>query len=473
MINTFFGLEIGRKALQAQQRALEVTAHNIANANTEGYTRQQPVFSTTTPYSLPAFNRPLIAGQVGTGVYIQEIRRLRDSFIDAQFRKETTATGYWEVKEDVLNKLEAIINEPSDVGLRSVWDQFWQALQDLSLQPESMAVRSLVRERGIALADTFNHLDRQLSDLAQDLDSSVRVKIEEINNLAAQIAELNGQIVKIEVSGDKANDLRDKRDLLIDQLARLVNIEVVEPPDQHGAVVISVGGRVLVMNQQAYALKALDNTGNFGYADVVWADNLQPVFLSGGSLKALLEMRDGEINGPGGFRALLDKLAASLISAFNTIHAAGFGLDGSTGNNFFTGTGAGDIALDPTILASLDKIAAASEAAGLPGDGSNALRLAQLKHQAVIGSDTFDDYLRGFTAQLGVKSQGAKRMVTNQELLLAELTNRRQSVSGVSLDEEMTNMIRFQHAYNAAARLITAIDEMLDTLINRLGLAGR
>lgn len=473
-INTFFGLQLGRQALQAQQQALEVTGHNIANANTEGYSRQQAIFTTPSPYAMPSYNKPLIAGQMGTGVYIQEIKRVRDDFIDAQVRQENTTTSEWNARQDTIGKLEVILNEPSDSGLRSVMDQFWQSLEDLSKNPEDGSTRAVVLQSAITLTDTFNHLNKQMVDLTSDINTSIKTKVDEINNIASQIGSLNDQIVKVEVSGDNANDLRDKRDLLIDKLSNLVDVSVTEPADQHGAVTITVGGRALVLDTTVNSMVAnADASGNYY---LKWSDNMTNVNLSSGEIKGLIDARDISINGPNGYKSKLDTLANQFITTFNAQHKAGFGLGGAadTGYNFFTGTDAASIAVDPAILSAgpppgYNHIAAAS-AANAPGDGSNAIALADIKNLNIAAlSGTVDDFFRGLTGQLGVESQAAQRMVANQELLLSELNNKKQSVSGVSLDEEMTNMIKFQQSYSAAARLVSTMNDMIDTLINKMG----
>ncbi|HAA89837.1 MAG TPA: flagellar hook-associated protein FlgK, partial [Peptococcaceae bacterium] len=257
MRSTFFGIELAKRGLQAQQRALDVTGHNVANANTPGFTRQEAVLATETPYPVPGLNMPWGAKQIGTGVEVAEIRRLRDSFIDLQVRHENKALGYWEARENALEKIEVILNEPSDSGLRSVLEAFWQSLEELSKNPESLAVRSVVRQRGLALTETFNHLDCQLRELQDDLDNSVRVKVNEVNSLGRQIADLNQQILKIEVTGARANDLRDRRDVLLDQLARIINIQAYE--DDKGLAQVIIGGRPLVQGVHFYGLVARED----------------------------------------------------------------------------------------------------------------------------------------------------------------------------------------------------------------------
>lgn len=465
MASTFFGLEIGRTALQSQQKALDVTGHNIANANTDGYTRQRAVMATTTPFAYPSFNRLYGAGQLGTGVEVQEVKRLRDDFIDSQVRKESSVSGEWKNRKNTLDKLEVIINEPSDSGLRTVLDQFWESLQTLSTRPEDGAVRATVRQRGMAVADTFNHMDQQLGDLQEDLDKSIQVKVDEINNIATQIAGLNDQIVKVEITGDHANDLRDKRDLLVDQLSKIVNVNTKE--DENGSLTVAIGGRALVSGKMNDQLAA--NSTPPAFSTVTWADG-SPISITSGELQGLIYSRDTIVADQ---RTQLNTLATQFINSFNAQHQAGYGLDGNNGYNFFAGTDAASIAVD-TDIDDLDHIAAAGGPAPIaPGDNANALNLVQLKHDLTMGTATFDDYFREMAAQLGVDSEAAGRMVDNQGLLLSQLDSQKQQLSGVSLDEEMTNMIKFQHAYNAASRVVTSMDEMLDTIISRMGLVGR
>ncbi len=471
MTSTFFGLEIGRKALQAQQKALDVTAHNVANANTPGFTRQRAVMTTTTPYAYPSINKPIGAGQLGTGVEVQEVIRVKDDFIDAQIRKENTTTGMWSAKKDALSKLEVIFNEPSDAGLRTVLDQFWESLQQLNQKPEDGSTRAIVRQRGQALCDTFQHLDRQLTELQDDLDDNIEVKVKEINTLASQIRDLNEQIVKVEVSGDKANDLRDKRDYLVEQISSIAPVQVRE--DDYGAISVTIDGRAIVANTFLDQLTCVDNATNNGYNDIAWASDGTIVNVNSGTIKGMIDARDTILPN---YRTRLDDMAATVVTEFNAVHELGFALDGvTTGVDFFdpTGTTAATIVLDPAIVTSYDNIAAALNP-NSPGDGGNALDLAELKHQSMAAlSGTMDDYYRGMAAQLGIESQEATRMVDNQTLLQSQLDNKRQEVSGVSLDEEMTNMIKFQHSYNAAARVVTAMDEMIEIIVSKLGLVGR
>ena len=210
-MSNFFSLEIGKRSVLMHQTALSVTGHNIANDNTPGYTRQVPDIVTTPPWHSPALVQSGKAGQLGTGVDIAAINRIRDEFVDSQIRHENKAEGYWDAMQNTLAKIEVILNEPTKDGLRGVMDMFWESWQDLSLHPESEAVRAVVVQRGMSLAEAFNHTHRQLVELREDVNAQVKVKVDEVNSIAMQIADLNQQILAVTISGKRPNDLLDKR----------------------------------------------------------------------------------------------------------------------------------------------------------------------------------------------------------------------------------------------------------------------
>lgn len=461
----FFGINIARKALDASQYGMDVTAHNIANANTPGYTRQRAILATSPSFPFPGYNRPMLQAQLGTGVEVKSVERIRSSYFDGQIRKENQSLGGWEVKDDALKQLESIFNEPSDTGLQNIMGEFWDSWQQLSKNPESQSVRTSVLEMGRTLASTFNQLDAKLSRLRDNLNDQVSAKVDEVNNIADRIYALNKDIVRIQTTGVEPNDLKDERDKLIDDLSKIADITVGE--QDSGTAVIYLNGRQLVSEYSANHLQATPNGLNSGYYDVTWETDGAPVTSYGGELKSLTDTRDTTIQN---YRGDLDTLASTMINELNTLHAAGVGLDGTTGWNFFTGTGAADIALS-TDVDDPKHVAAATDAASVPGDNSNALSIAKLKDTlVVINGDnvTMNDFYRSTITNLGIESQDASRMVTNSQLYSDLIENHRQSVSGVSLDEEATNMIKYQRAYEAAARVITTFDDMLDTLINKM-----
>ncbi|MGE5380697.1 MAG: flagellar hook-associated protein FlgK [Methylocystaceae bacterium] len=545
MRSTFFGIEMGRRAVVAQQAALDVTGHNVSNSNTTGYTRQVAEMTATDPFTYPAKTMPISAGQMGTGSVVADVRRLRDEFVDAQMLDENHRNGYWNGLQDSLSKIEGVLNEPTDTGLRGVLDEFWKSWQTLSESPESEAVRATVLENGQAVVDTIHHMYNQLTDLKNDLNNEVKVKVDDINSLGVQIKDLNIQIQSITVSGQRPNDLLDKRQVLIEELSNLVNTEVKN--EANGMVTVLVGGTALVdgissnklavipdRNQMYEVVWDLPRTGNrinsTILGDVTIGDTRYPeVNLTSGELVGIINARGpaenthlGNVNylsaeHTGIVPGLMDNLnlvAETIVSKFNEQHKKGYALTtgevsdingivtdcptGKTGLAFFKEYPASTITDDwewakhieisAEIQSNVNNIAAASKAtykevpAGSGnytreefGDGGNAISLAQLKQDSsfINGTTTLDDYWRAKVSTIGVISEESQRMIENQEMLINELENKRQQVSGVSLDEEMTNMIKFQHAYNAAARFITATDEALDKIINGMGLVGR
>lgn len=482
-MSTFQGLEIAKTGLFVSQKALEVTGHNIANANTPGYTRQVvDMASIAPPTTFGMYDQ--WGKAIGEGVKIVDIRQIRDQFLDNQYRRENKFLGEWETKAEVLSAIENIFNEPSSSGITAVLNDFFNSLQELSKNPESLTVRAEVRERAIALADTFNMVYQHLYDKLNELNSTIQSRIAEINSYAERISRLNGEIYRFELSGQVANDLRDQRNLLVDQLSKLVNITTYE--DANGNFRIDIGGQALVSGTTAFTM-SMDKNGN-----VIWDLTGSPVNPSSGVLKGLLDMRNGDgadgVKGVPYYMEQWNKLAYNIAEAINKVHSQGYGLDGSTGKPLFGGFDT-SLAYDKTtpyaqlirvssdILASdgLLKIAAAKDPTALPGDNRNALELIVLRDRPLDGLDkaTFDDFARSLISNLGVDAEQANVMKKNQEVMVKQIDLNRQSVSGVSLDEEMTNMLKYQKSYAACARVITAMDELIDTIINRMGLVGR
>lgn len=473
MRSTFFGIDIARRALQTQQRALDVLGHNIANANTPGYSRQVAIQATTPPYTLPSRNMPVSAGQVGTGVHISAIKRVRDEFIDMQLRNETESAGRWEARRDALYQAELIFLEPSDMSLRHSMDQFWQSLQDLHQHPESDAARAVVRERALSLTSTFRHVHKQLEDLQWDLDRLASLEVERINSLVERLADVNGQIHRVVVTQQEPNDLLDRRDQLLLELSELVDIHVVIQENQTASV--SIGGLSVVSGSNATLLRAEPDPLKDDMVTIRWGNTDRAMVIQNGRLAGVLEARDELV---AGYLDSLNTMAEEVIRAFNEVHGEGYTLgadpdDDPDGGAFFIGTNAEDIDVDPAILQNLNNIAASRS--GAPGDGENALALARVYTTASPNLDgvSLRDYFTSLISGIGVASQKATNMVDSQEVLVGHLLGRRDAVSGVSLDEEMVDMIRFQQAYAAAARVVTAMDEILETMIGRMGIVGR
>lgn len=471
MPGTFFGLESAVRSLRAQQTAVDVVNHNIANANTPGYSRQEAVMAAATPYTVPAVNRDPSAGQVGTGVEVTRIRRTRDSFVDYQLRNELATMGRWEAARDSFQQVESVLNEPSTSGINTLLSRFWQSWEELANAPSDGAVRASLVEQGKALATAIGYAYQQLGKFAQDADLQIRLTVDDVNSIADRLAALNAQVAQVELSGQQANDLTDERDLLLDQLSRQTKVAVAIAPN--GMAQVFMGNRLLVDGSSARHLQAV-TTMPYGLAEVQWASDGEPANVTGGSLRGLLDQRGDTAQTTGvlpDLKAKLDGIASDLISAVNGQHVQGFGLDdaGSTppGRLFFAGSGAADIAVAGDVADNPRNVAAASQA-GAPGDSSNAIAIVR----ALSGSGVSAKY-QALIAGLGVQTRTASETVDNQDVLVRHLQRRREALSGVSLDEETVNLLKYQQAYEASARVITAVDQMLDTLINQTGVVGR
>ena len=461
--STFMGLQTALRGILAQQRALDTTAHNIANANTVGYTRQEAVLAPTRPYTEPAVSRPPQAGQIGTGVDVVEFRRIRDEFIDVQLRAQTMRKGYAEARRDGLEQVELTLNEPSDSGIGALMSRYWATWQDVSNTPEDIATRQALVQNGSALGDGIRTLESQLSTIESQTGQNVVLTINEINSIASDVRNLNDSIRRSLIVGDQPNDLLDQRDVQLDRLGALGAV-ITSDGDGDGALTVTLNGVTLVDDLTAYTVS--ETAGNLENVALV-----ESVSLAGktGKLAGLVELRDTTIPS---YRAQLDAIASELITQTNSRHAAGFDLTGAAGGIFFTGTGAADIDVSAALIGSPSLVAASGN--GQPGNADNALALAALRTTplAGLGGASIQDAYSQLVTTIGSDAREAERTLDNSTILSDGLEGRRQSVSGVSLDEEMAGLVRFQRAYQASARALSAMDEMIDILVNRTGRVG-
>lgn len=504
MRSTFYGFEIARKGLFTNQLALDVTAHNIANANTPGYTRQRLALKSLPPAAgINGVFGAAVKGQVGAGVEVQELGQIRDSFLDMQFRRENKYLGEWTVQYDGLAYIEGIFSEPSDSSLNAVLGEFFNSLQELSKNPESEEVRSLVRQNAIKVTETLHHYYSQLEQLQLEQNQGIEITINEVNDYARQIRDLNEQIFRFEAGGDRANDLRDQRNLLVDKLSSIINVDVYETGG--GRLRLDINGMPLVDHTQVNLMEArirttAANSSDVGnLVDVYWAGSSVKVSITSGKLKGYLNVRDGIGPNTDGrnstmgipyYMKKLNEFTDKFVTEFNAQHRQGWNIPndsspnpGTSVNNidFFDPSKltAREITISDDIKNSVYNIAASSQPVDditdpdKKGDNNNIIRLVELRDVEFNGFGSFESFFRSVISELAVESSHSARMMETQEAMTSHLDNQRKSVSGVSLDEEMTNMIRFQQSYAAAARIITAIDETLDILINRTGLVGR
>lgn len=517
MTSTFHSIETAKRSLNTQTAALNTTGHNISNANTEGYTRQVVKMRASLPMEAYGFLRTTAAGQMGTGVEFSSIERIRQSFLDDQYRNENTNLGDWSIRHDSLQKLETIMNEPSDTGLRVVLDKFWNAWSDLSKDPENVTNRKIVKETTQALTDAMNQINTQLDALSSDLTSNVGLKVSETNSLLQTVADLNTNIMKLEGLGQNPNDLRDQRDLAIDKLSKIANIQVTQLSDGYQ---VTLGGQLVVTGDQvapvtADGLKAAYDGGTLTGGEIAGmfmsrdkyvtdyknqmnqlADSLAngdiDVTLPAGSVLPEGTVLNN-VTYSGANRTLTSDLKVT-VKGINALLQLGYTVSGTTpekGLPLFTSKDggpitAGNITLNPDIQRDPNKIStsmrvenpgAANERVVI-GNNDMALIMGGLKNakfnfgNALPAPGTVDDYFRSIVGQLGVQTQEAERQSKNAQELTEQVELNRQSVSGVSLDEEMTDLLKFQHAYSAASRFMTTFDELLNKLINGTGRVG-
>lgn len=624
MNSTFMGLEIGKRGLMAHAQGLNTVGHNLTNASTEGYSRQRVEFVTMEPLYAPHLNRAHVPGQIGQGLVVGRIERVRDELLDSRIVAQQGGLGYWETRDKYTKIVEQIYNEPTEVSVRTQMDRFWDSWQELSLHPAETAPREAVLQRGKTLLDAIHEQYRRLSSTRDMLDEDIMVVTAQANDLARQIASLNSEIVRSEAMGDRPNDLYDRRDLIVEKLAKLVPVTVDRrDPDEF---MVHTGGRILVQGKIARAFDLTSGSGNDGHPELIWKDTGDPASLKSGVLGSLFELRDVDLR-----REIvsLDTMTLNFTDLVNEVHRSAYGLNGKTGVDFFTEhprvnniagnydrdgdgvndssyiyrmTGANalsaqdqvglagtirlsgangliDIEYRPTdtvaelvrrinvsgsevtarltangalqlratasatgadpdfvirhvedsgeflagyagLLAAsgadgaytwerpdavlslraggtdyavaplahpsgwievsaevrrdLTSIAAGMGRNGRPaeaGDGSAALAIARLRTAPVmVGSEaSFDDYFADAVARAALEGERAGRMAETQSRIAKNLADLRQSISGVNIDEELANMIKFQHGYAAAAKFIAHFDQMMDTIINRMG----
>jgi flagellar hook-associated protein 1 FlgK len=512
--------------LFTQQAALQTTGHNIANANTKGYTRQVVNMVAANPLEAVGLMRSTVPGQMGQGVEFDHIDRIREGFLDKQFYNENKSLGEWTTRKDTLGKLEAIMNEPSDTGVRKVIEGFWNAWQDLSKEPENLTARAALKEKALALTDAFNHTSNQLNDLSVNLTENIDVKVKEANTILSQVTSLNNEIFRVEGLGNAANDLRDQRDLMVDNLSKIVNVSVTDSANGYNIKMGNIDlvngidvSSTLSAQSVANAVSSKDLNSGGIYGLVVSRDQYiaSYKFQFDSMVKSLVQgqvsvtlpkgtvVPEGTVINQKTYKGTIEQrtLAAdekATVNGINGLHQLGYTMDNppQSGIPFFTlkagatEFNAGSITLNPDIVNKVGNIAASSRVFTdtdgsvkvVKGNNDIALSLAGFRNQKfdfdpssngtpLLTNGTFDEFFRAVVGQLGVQSQEATRQNTNQQILVDQVDARRQSVSGVSLDEEMANMIKFQHAYNAAAHVMTTFDQMLDKVINNMGMVGR
>jgi flagellar hook-associated protein 1 FlgK len=446
-------LSIARSALAIQQRSVDVASHNIANASTEGYRRQRLEISTAEPLRTPL-------GTLGRGVTSDGITRARDQFLDSSFRQESGLQGRFDTMKQLLGTVEGIVDDTDGRGLGGGLDELLNAFSDLANDPSNAAARTLVRESAQALVERFHGAAARLNGVSQDVLARMQDATTEANNFGTQIADLNRQIVA-SAKGVGAPDLEDRRDQLIDQLSQLVDVQVVQHANH--SVGIVAGGALLVDGVQHATLEVRSlATGGYG---VGVAGTSATVAVASGRLKALRDLSATTIPA---LKRQLDGFASAVVSEVNAVHRTGTTVGGVSNTDFFDASGltADNIALAAPIRQSVAAIAAGTT--GSPGDGSIALKLAALRSTGVASGQgqTLGEVFRGVVTTVATLTRVAEQGSASQDTLVASVVAQRSSVSDVSVDEEMISLIRGQQAYAAASKIVTAADEMMQSILD-------
>lgn len=495
MSSIFYGLEIAKTGLYVSQQAITLTGNNIANASTEGYTRQRLVIDSVYPSTN---SRYLNGVTVGGGADVKQIDQVRSSYIDRQLRGEYSSLGESDTRSSELEFIESILDETSVTSsISTALKDFCNSISKLTSSPDSIELRTNVQQNGVKLCETMSYYYNQLVEQQNTYNDSMSVTVDQINNLLSSIGDYNKQVYSYELSGQPANELRDQRNMLIDQLSQLINIDCSESVD--GKLTITSGSSTLVSHVDVTLLEAKPElTGNVsgesGYYQTYLEGQSSPFTYTGGQLKAYKDLRDGDTVDNLGVPYLLSSLntlAQGLAKEFNDVHKTGYTIPYGGGtsqtniNLFEVPSGgydditAGNLSLSDEVLESAYNIAASSKYINLSAEdtqeGNNevALLLNALttsKNLASVGN--FSSYLKSFVVQVGISSASARDMFKSQKAITDNLEARKESISGVSIDEEMVNMLSFQYAYSAAARVMTAIDDQLNTLINNTGRVG-
>lgn len=331
MGSTFSGIELGKRSIMAHTDAITTAGHNISNANTEGYSRQRVQLKEFDPLYKPDLERAERAGMIGQGIDVQSINRIRDEMLDQRIVSQQNLESYWETRSKYYSMIEQIYNEPDEVSVRSNMDKFWESWQELSMNPESQAARQAVVTRGESLTDSIKTKWENLMGVGSLLNSDIEATVKQVNSYANQIASLNAEIVRSRGMGDNPNDLLDRRDLLVDKLSKLANITTDQRDGDE--FMVHLDGRVLVQGGVARNFELVSLTDNNGYDKLVWADTREDAVVSGGTLGALIELRDVDIRNE---VQSLNTMTMNFSDLVNDVHRNAYGANNVTGLDFFT-----------------------------------------------------------------------------------------------------------------------------------------
>jgi flagellar hook-associated protein 1 FlgK len=458
-------MDTGKRSLMNSQTALQTVGHNIANKSTEGFSRQRVEVLSNVPISEGNL-------QIGMGARAGVVTRVNNPWLEKQIQREGTSMGFEDSRSDALARVEQVFNEQSNKGVNQYMTDFFNAFRELSNNPESLASRTMVRETAMGVGKDFGRVVGQLRGVQNDLDAQIKTTTDEINQISKEIASLNEKIQTVEVQKIPANDERDRRDLLLKRLGEKIDITWAEGKD--GMVTVTAGRTAILVSGvgssdlKAQATDDRDRVELF-YMGTPGAPANITGQVTGGRIGGAIDVRDHTIEE---LLNHVDTMAYTMAKEVNSAHIEGFDRYGNKGVLFFdmpdqVRGAAANLNLNKTIFNDVGRIAAAAKV-DAPGDNTIANVISALQYRQVMndGSATMDDYYNTQVGQVGAIAQRAVKAQESQKNVMSQLNNIRESVSGVSLDEETTKMIEFQKTYDASARLIKTADEMFDTVLN-------
>jgi flagellar hook-associated protein 1 FlgK len=449
------GLNIALQSLLTEQGAIDVTSNNIANVNTPGYARQRPDIAETTPVEIGNLT-------FGTGVQLQQVVSLRDSILDLRVNQETQQQGQLTAFLASGQQIQQLFNEAAGTGLQAPLTAFFNSLSQLSTNPSDVNVRQGVLTAAQNLSTAFNQASKNLNTLQHSVDLSVTQSVSQINALTAQIAKVNAQVSAAQSSGQNSGPFADQRQQLINQLSGLVDVSEIDA-NNGGLTLTANTGAALVVGGQSFQLTTqTDPAITFQHVFSQGADITSKI--ASGQLAGQIQIRDQEIPS---VASSLDTLAAGIANSVNTQNHAGFDLNGVAGANLFVPPPAGGVGAAGAIaLATIDPAKIAASVDGTAGDNTNANALVALQNQSITGGQTPFNFYSGLVFKVGSDVSNAQIQQQSSSLSLQQLQNLQGGVSGVSINEEAANLIRYQNAYQASAQVSSVINTLLQATIN-------
>lgn len=330
MANSFAGIEIGKRSLMAHSTQIQTAGHNISNADTEGYSRQRVIVKSFEPIYRPDLERAMVPGQIGQGCDVESINRIKDELLESRIVEQKNVESYWETRDKYYSMIESVYNEPNDVSVRTNMDKFWQGWQELSTYPESDAARLAVVVRGQTLTNSIQQQYKSLRGIGDQINGDIEAVVKQVNDLSRQIASVNGEIIRSKGLGDNPNDLMDRRDLLVEKLSSLINVTVTQKdPDEF---MVHTDGQIIVQGSLARQIETVGQLDNNGYGKLMWSDTKLDAEFHGGTLGALVELRDKDIRTE---IQSLNTMALNFADLVNDVHRNAIGKNNTTGLDFF------------------------------------------------------------------------------------------------------------------------------------------